>query len=140
MLGGSGERGDHDEAIAIGGVHQGRRKRPTTSGAGHRQEQHGHIGELPAHLPLHHADQPAAHASLRGRRVSARENGRDRRPWARSVRGREEANTDGVARRRHDRPPRAGADARPVGAGVRGQDPATAPSGGSGIPGAQKVG
>jgi len=52
MLGGAGERGDHDEAIAIGGVHQGRRQRPTTSGAGHRQEQYGHIGELSAHPPL----------------------------------------------------------------------------------------
>src|SRR5689334_16963557 len=52
MLGGSGERGDHDEAIAISGVHQWLRNRPTTSGASHRQEQHGHIGELPAYLPL----------------------------------------------------------------------------------------
>src|SRR5712691_11581884 len=56
MRGGSGERGDHDEAIAIGGVHQGLRHRPTTSGAGHRQEQHGHMGELPAHLPLIRAE------------------------------------------------------------------------------------
>src|SRR5438067_1257770 len=56
MLGGSGKRGDHDEAIAIGGVHQGLRHRPTTSGAGHRQEQHRHMGELPAHLPLIRAE------------------------------------------------------------------------------------
>src|SRR5262249_3952681 len=32
------------------------RQRPTTSGAGHRQEQHGHMGELPAHLPLIRAE------------------------------------------------------------------------------------
>ena len=56
VLGGAGERGDHDEAIAIRGVYQGFRYRPTTSGAGHRQEQHGHIGELPAHLPLMRAE------------------------------------------------------------------------------------
>src|SRR5262245_14348709 len=52
MLGGSGERGDHNEAIAIGGVHQWFRNCPATSGAGHRQEQHRHIGELPTHLPV----------------------------------------------------------------------------------------
>src|SRR6266702_2324734 len=45
-----------NEAITVSGVHQGFRYRPTTSGAGHRQEQHGHIGELPAHLPLIRAE------------------------------------------------------------------------------------
>src|SRR5262249_7157280 len=56
VLGGAGERGDHDEALDIRGVHQGFRDRPPTAGAGHRQEQHGHLGELSAYLPLMRAE------------------------------------------------------------------------------------
>jgi hypothetical protein len=52
ILGASRERGDHDEAITIGGVHEWLRNSPATLGPGRSQKEHRHIGKLTAYLPL----------------------------------------------------------------------------------------
>src|SRR2546425_4871960 len=50
--GGSRERGNHYNPIAISSVHQWLGESAATLCPGHSQEKHRHIGELTANLPL----------------------------------------------------------------------------------------